>query len=150
MPNQWFGGQHLRVDVDHAGIDHLPTRKGQQLPGERRGPLPRVFDLCQTRHEFVFRRMARCHILEQLGVRQDDGQQVVEVVSHTTGQTTKAFHLLGFNQPRFQPHPAGDIKGQTGHQIDRAVGTANRKLQVLDPDLLAIRADDPVFDLESG
>ena len=52
---------------------------------------------------------------QDLRVAEDDGQQIVEVVSHAAGQTADSLHLLRLAQSLLERHPLGDVMHQRRH-----------------------------------
>ena len=87
------------VQVQHLGFDGLAAGKSQQLGGEVGGSLRRLYRVLQVFcHGLPFRRLAQCN----LGIAHDGGQQVVEVMGHSTSQPAYCFHLLGLGKLLFQ------------------------------------------------
>ena len=90
---------HHAVEIQHARLQDLLAAEGQQLPGQSRGAFPGLMDLLEVGPQ----RIARAQVGEQqLAVAVDDGQQVVEVVSHAARQTPDRFHLLGLLELGFR------------------------------------------------
>src|SRR3989441_6820067 len=74
--------------VEHPRGEDLPAAEGEQLAGERRGPLRGAENLLDVVAARVFAREILPH---QLRVPPDRGQHVVEVVSHPARQLPHCF-----------------------------------------------------------
>ena len=92
-PDQLFHPKDKLVHVCRLGRERLPAREGKQAVRERRCPLGRAL---RHRHIAVeVDKAALAHAgLHQLQGAGDAGEQVVEVVSKSTGQLTNGLHLL--------------------------------------------------------
>ena len=88
------GGDAL-AGVEDLGLQGLPAREGQQLTRELGGAVDRVGDRADVALAALLRQVRP---LEQVGGGLDDGQQVVEVVRHATGELADGLHLLGLPQ----------------------------------------------------
>src|ERR1019366_10091457 len=77
-----------QVEVEYANVQRLLAAEHQKLPGQRRRTFRSTQDLLQA----ALRRVG----FEQRQLREarDDGQQVVEVVSHAARQAADGLHLL--------------------------------------------------------
>ena len=84
----------------------------------------------------------------EIGVAEDAGEQVVEVVRHAAGEHAQALQLLHLHHPRFEPvafvfgalaagHVAGDFDDR-GEAILRVGDAANARV---DPDARAVLAE---------
>jgi hypothetical protein len=80
------------ADVDHARVQRLAPREGEQLRGQFRAALDRVEDAAQALFGCC------CRLQHQLHVGADDVQDVVEVVRHAAGQLADRFQLLRARQ----------------------------------------------------
>src|SRR5438309_1796359 len=63
---------------------------------------------------------------DQLGVRQDDGEQVVEVVGNPAGELADRFHLLGLAQLLLEGAPLGDVFGNRLEAFDPPIAPSHR------------------------
>ena len=113
LGNERVQGQDLR-------LEKLAPTEGQQLAGQMGGPLAGVLDLLDIGPD----RVRGPELLEdKVGVAQDSGQQIVEVVRDAAGQPANRLHLLGPVDLFLQPG-AGGLRGlRLGHvlaDIDRS------------------------------
>jgi hypothetical protein len=82
-PQSRLGVGHDPAEVEHAGREHLPAAKGEELPGQVGRPFAGLENLRGVRPQ----RVARGEVLEQhVAVAVDDGEQVVQVVGDAPGQ----------------------------------------------------------------
>ncbi len=79
-----------RIQVEHARLQHLAPAEGEELPGERGGPLARLLDLLGVTPEALVLLAGD----EELGVAADRGQEVVEVVCDAAREPADRLHLL--------------------------------------------------------
>ncbi len=89
----------------------LTSSKGQNLVNQLFGPLGSQHNLNQR----VFKLWMMPSILphpkpHDLGLAHDRGQDVVEIMSNTTGEGANGLHLLGMTQLFFQLHLFRNIK----------------------------------------
>ena len=82
-------GDHVG-QLQHLGPQRLLAGKGQQLPGQARGPIAVVLDLLDIVIVAVARSMAEQH---QVAMADDRRQDIVEVMGHTAGQLSDGLHL---------------------------------------------------------
>ena len=79
------------IQIQHFGCDCLLAGKGQQLPCEGGGSFCRIEDSLQI----GMVRVTRISIHKsQLSITEDDSQQIIKVVCHTSSQSADGFHLL--------------------------------------------------------
>ena len=98
--------EHEAVEIDDARLDDLAPGKRQQLAGEVGGPLRGARDL----GDVAARRVGGRHVvLRHLGVPENRGQQVVEVMCDAAGQPADAFHALGQQQLMLEPPQFRDV-----------------------------------------
>ena len=90
------------VQVDDLGLQHLAAAERQHLLGEVGGTHGGAGDLFGIGAPLVFRIERVQH---DLGVADDRGQQVVEVVRDAAGQAADRFHLLRVAQLLFEQQP---------------------------------------------
>ena len=111
--------------VEHARLQGLLAREGEQLAHQVGGAVGVLFDLHDIGEGLVARPVA-----QQQQVREPDqrSQQVVEVVSDPTSQLAHGLRLLGLGELNLQVAPlgrvdemrdvAGRAAGQVGHGLD--------------------------------
>ncbi len=80
-----------RVQIEDARLKHLLSAEGEELAREGRGAITRVVDLLQVRAHGVVRAEP---LQEGVGVAEDHGEQIVEVVRHAPGEAADGLHLL--------------------------------------------------------
>jgi hypothetical protein len=61
---------------------------------------------------------------DQVGVAEDRGQQIVEVVSDASGQLTDRLHFLRVAQLFLEAPPFGNVPGVDHDRLDRRIGEA--------------------------
>ncbi len=83
--------EHGHVQIEHLGHEQLAAAEGEQLTGERGGPVGSRLDAAE---ESAARRGVGPLAAELLGVAADDLQQVVEVVRHAAGQAAEGADFL--------------------------------------------------------
>ena len=89
--NIWLGAADEIVELHHAWLQHLLPAERQQLARERRCALASRADrLDVVRCDPVGTRVRE----QQVAGTDDDGEQIVEVVSNAAGQLADRFHLL--------------------------------------------------------
>src|SRR5262249_2065097 len=94
------------VRIKNSRLDALLAREGQQLARELRGGGRGVVNLMQV---CPLLRACGQRVERQLGVANNRGQQVIEIVGYAAGQPPDALHLAGLEQLRFQTAAVGDI-----------------------------------------
>src|SRR5579864_8274570 len=113
---------HDRVYVYHFQLEQLLSAEGQQLPGQGRsavgGKLNGAALLEQRARRIQLRQNDLC-------IATDDHQQVVEVVSHTTGQASNGFHLLRLAELILERTAVGHILGDGFQNVRRLIGAAD-------------------------
>ncbi len=97
--------QHLgqladhRAEIEHARLHRLLAREGEQLAhkiGGADGVLVDVVDLAERGIAGLVPHQ------QELGIADDDGEQIVEVVRHAAGELTHGLHLLRLRELRLQ------------------------------------------------
>ena len=111
------------ADVEDLRLQRLTSREGQQLPGELGGSIGGFRDGFQVPRAPLLRHVAPS---QQVGGREDDRQQVVEVVRHTACQLADGFHLLRLAQRLFRFATRGDVDGFRYDRDHLAVIVAHR------------------------
>ena len=92
--------------IHHLDCEHLLATEGQQLPRQHRGPFSGSLNLAKVlSDELVRPDLPR----EKLGIPQNRGQHVVEVVRHTASELPDSLHLLRLAQLFVQPVLLGDV-----------------------------------------
>jgi len=87
------------VEIDDLRPRRLLARKHQQLSGQGRRPLPRTPNFAHVGDEI----RPRTHFVEQkVGVAQDDGQHIVEIMGNTARQPAQRLHFLRLIELRGQ------------------------------------------------
>ena len=121
--------QHLLDARDHGaqvhdpGRDHLLPAEGEQLAGERRGPVRRFAHLLDV----LPLRIVPAQVLEQqVAVARDHREQVVEVVRDAASQSAHRLHLLRLHQLLLQPSLLRDVAHERLIILDLAIGIAYR------------------------
>ena len=79
------------VQIENLRLEHLLTAEHQELPGEIGGTQRRVLDLLHVAaHRLVWFQVLEQHLSET----ENDRENVVEVVGHTSSEPPDGFHLL--------------------------------------------------------
>ena len=86
-----LGIAHHVVEVEDTGSDDLAAGEGEEAMGQIAGPLRRAPDLRERGAILLGADRAR---LQEFGVAEDGGQQVVEVVGDAAGQPADALQAL--------------------------------------------------------
>ena len=115
------------AQVDRRKAQRLLAREGEQLVRQRRG----VFGGSPDLDEIAPERLVGADLPGQhVGVAQDHGQRVVEVVRDAAGQLSDRFQLLRLAQLLFQLLPrlprrglGGDATQQRANHFDQDFGT---------------------------
>ena len=83
-------GQHV-AELQHLRPQRLPARKSQQLPHQSGGAIGVLLDL----HDVLEGRIGRAVIGEQqVGIADDRGQHIVEIMRDAAGELADRLHLL--------------------------------------------------------
>ena len=80
-----------RVQIQDDWLDDLAPAERQQLPRQRRGRAPRLFDFL---HVGAIRFADGAVLLKQIAVAKDGGENIVEVVGNAAGQASHRVHFL--------------------------------------------------------
>ena len=141
--------QHLERVLDDGAqiechrLDHLAAGKREQLASQSSRPFGRLRDLLDAAAGRVVRLQVQHR---QLGVAEDRGQQVVEVVSDAAGEPADALQLLGLRELVLESAALGDVLDQAVVADQRSVGRVLRHRRRANPPDGAVLADDPMFD----
>ena len=134
---------HL-VQIEDPELEHLPAAEGQQLLRERGGAARRGAHLADARAPRV---LVAQSCQQGLGVAEDDGEQVVEVVRHAARQPADRLELLGLAQLLLEEAALGDVLQRADQAHHRPAGIALRVHRRAHHADAAIRPDDAVLDL---
>src|SRR6202167_6613012 len=95
----------------------LLTAEGQELAGERGSAIGSLLNGFGLGVEWI---IGRKLIEENLGVAADDHEQIVEIVSDASGETTDRFHFLRLTELIFEDATLGDVFGDGFEDIGGA------------------------------
>ena len=104
--------QNDAVQIQHFRFQDLLAAEGEQLPNQRDGPLRSVRNLLYVSAKLGMRRDAR---KSQLYIPLDDGQQVIEIVRHSSGEPAHCFHAVSLLQLVFEQMPFRDVDDDAFH-----------------------------------
>ena len=135
------------VHLQRAGLNHLLAAECQQLAGEADGMGSGLADLVSVRMQRV---VGRQRFEDQVAIPVDDGEQVVEVVRHTSGEPADAFEFLRLSELALQVHPLRDVdRGSDGTLLavdfDELRGKQARALLAVLPAKTALPVADRAF-----
>src|SRR5207247_1886122 len=143
------------AEVDRLELEAGAAGEPEQLLHHHAAPQSRRHHVPQV--GLGIRLAGRKRLRDQLGVREDDGEQIVEVVSDAAGELADRLHLLGLAQLLLERAPLRHVLRDRLEAVDRAVGAPHRAAGEADQDLLAVPAlphdllpFDHVFDLEAA
>ena len=121
-PQQMVGFQDDLVQIDHARLQRLLSREGQQAAHEIGAA---IGGLQGDLGGLAGARVCAGPFGQHVQIADDHGQEIVEVVGDAAGQLADAFHLLRLGQLAFR-HPAighiladGDDAGRGGSTCHR-------------------------------
>ncbi len=99
-------GEHVG-ELQHLGPQRLAAREGEQLPHQAGGPVGVLLDL----HDVLERRIGRPVVREQqVGIAEDGGQHVVEVVRDAARELADGLHLLRLGEALLQRALLGGVE----------------------------------------
>jgi hypothetical protein len=81
---------HQRIEVEDLWLENLAAAEGKKLAGECSGAIGGVINAGETAAEF----MAGGTIQQELAVTANYGEEIIEVVRDTAGETPDGFHFL--------------------------------------------------------
>src|ERR687892_1742453 len=110
---------HDLVQVEDPWLEHLPAAESEELAREVGRPLGRALHLPGVPAPWI---VVGESTLEEVGVPQDPGQQVVEVVRDAPGETADGFQLLRPEQLLLEPLVLRDVFGD--HEREPALVVA--------------------------
>src|ERR1019366_7574186 len=128
-----FGLPDHRVEVDDAQLHDLAAAEGEQLIGQRGGPIRCFENLFRITAQRV---QGRKLIQDHPVVACDYGEHIVEVVRHAAGQAAHGLHLLRLRQLCFQGLTQADITDEGDPEdpffgFDAAQADLHRKLRAV-------------------
>ena len=106
--------QHLQLRQHFAELQRLrpqrlPAREGEQLPHQPGRPVGVLLDL----HDVLEGRIGGAVIAEQqVGIADDRGQHIVEVVGDAAGELADRLHLLALDEALLQRALLGGVEGE--------------------------------------
>ena len=106
--------QHLQfrqdvVELQRLRPQRLTARKGQQLPHQPRRAIGVLLDL----HDVLEGRIGRAVIGEQeIGIADDRGQHIVEVMRDAAGELADRLHFLALHEVLLQGALLGGVEGE--------------------------------------
>ena len=131
---------HHAVQVHHPGLEHLLPAEREQLAHQGRGPVRGPIDLQEVESPRVLR-LDLPH--QQLGVADDGGEEVVEVVRHAAGEPAHRLHLLRLTQLLLEGLPLGHV-ADVDQEVQRSAGgVLHRRGVRRDPDRAAVAPEQP-------
>ena len=102
--------QHV-VELQRLRAQRLPAREGEQLPHQPRRAIGVLLDL----HDVLEGRIGRPVIGEQqVGIADDRGQHIVEVVRDAAGELADRLHLLALGEILLQRALLGGVEREDG------------------------------------
>ena len=110
------------VQTHNAPRHRIFAREGKQLPGQLRCPFRCINN---NVGESCCRRGRLGSHLDEFGIRQNDSENVVEVVRNAAGERSDGLHLLGARDLFHQPSPLGHVLDDSG--IAAAIGHATQQ-----------------------
>ncbi len=112
--------QHV-AELQRLRPQRLPAREGEQLPHQTRRAIGVLLDL----HDVLEGRVGRPVVGEQqVGIADDRGQHVVEVVRDAAGELADRLHLLALGEILLQ----GALLGRVEREDDRARALVARRI----------------------
>ncbi len=133
------------AEVDRLELEAGATGEAEQLLHHHAAAQRRRHHVPQVR---VGIRVARGEGLrDQLGVREDDSKQIVEVVGDAAGELADRLHLLGLAQLLLERAPLRHVLRDGLEAVDRASGPPYRAARESHQDFLAVPA--PPCDLHA-
>src|SRR4051794_21782279 len=97
-----------RVEIENARFQHLATAECQQLAGECSRTIRGLADLLH----FVAHWIALSDFAQhQVAVALDDREEIVEIVSDATRESSYGFHFLRMAKLVLKLSPFGDVFG---------------------------------------
>ena len=130
---------HLPAQIHHPGLQWLAAREGEQLAGQRRGPIGAMQGVLQP-----LRGLAVLHLGgDQFEIAADHLQDVVEVVGDAAGQVANRLHPLRPAQTFLRLLSVSDVARRDEDAINAARIVAQRRQDGL-PDATAAGQVDPV------
>jgi len=98
------------IEVEDPGLENLFSAEGKQLACECRIAFGGIADLFES---FVRRCVPVSSSEQAVGVTLDDGEDVVEVVSNTSGELADGLEFLGMAELGLKAENVGDVGAVT-------------------------------------
>ena len=118
------------VEIEQRRLDDLLAAEGEQLAGELGGPLTSPPNRRDVRPPWI----ALVEILQQqLAIPQHDGQQIIEIVGHASGEPSNRLHLLGLLKLRLQRAALRDVQRNTDAAHRLALGVEKDAARAAQP-----------------
>ena len=130
------------VGVQHHGLEHLLAAEREQLPGEPGGPLRGFPHFGNVRLQ---RAVGREILAHEIGVPEDRGQHVVEVVRDAARQAADGLHLLRLAQLLLEALALGDVLADAERAGGPALRVPPHVVVPRDQPLLALLGHDRVL-----
>ena len=106
------------IQIQHFGLENLAPAEDEQLARESGSAVRSFVNLLAA---FVGSIGDAQAIKEQFAVALDDGEEIVEVVSHASGKAAQCFHFLGLAKLLFELVALGLVALQSAaHAVKRA------------------------------
>ena len=128
------------LNADYFGRQHLFSTESKQLARERGGPLRGRLDLFRVTPQRIAGGQT---IREQICVALDNHQEIVEIVSNSSRQSSDCFHFLRLAKLLLQLSAVRDVKRHANRALQLAAGVAQGL------DMARVRSAFP-FDMEGG
>ena len=138
-PKHLVDVRHDGVQVENLEFHELLAAEGQQLLRQRSRPVSRVLDFGDVGPQ---RAAGFQGAQQQFAVAQDRRQEIVEVMSHSTGESADRFHFLRLLELLFESLALSDVGRDAQDVIGRAVLSDDRPLDSLVPPDLPHRIRD--------
>ena len=97
---------HSDVEVEDLRLHRLLAAERQQLAGQRLGALARLANLAD---QFLGRFVKRLTAQQDFAVAEDDGEEIVEIVSDAAGELAEQLHFLGDEELLLQAAHGADV-----------------------------------------
>ena len=132
------------VHLQRTGLNHLLAAECQQLAGESDGMGSGLADLVRVRMQRV---VGGQRFEDEVAIPVDDGEQVVEVVCHASGEPADAFEFLCLSELALQVDPLRDVDGRSDGALlavdfDELGGKQSRPLVAILPAKTALPVPD--------
>ena len=114
------------VQVQYSRIEHLLPAEGEELPREVRRAHSSRPDLLDVRAQGL----AGLEIAsDHLGVAEDHGQEVIEIVRDAARESPDSLHLLRLKELSFQTPPSRYVRLHTDEVRHSTIGVPDRRIR---------------------